>query len=452
MNDATSGAGAPQDAGANKAHLIRRLIEVDSAPSEIFSGEKTAKEFIEQLVEHTGLARRSGSEEPDWRGRAEAIRHAFSSRYRETRDADDAYGAALAVLREQVGHRPAVAADRLEAAMPKRLVSLSDEKEKNWNGAVLSVGTVCLLSGEGGMSKTTLALQMGLQAAARHVADDLWRSEEERKWCAGLHCRAGPVLFASYEDPLSVCRWRLDRLIRTLKGNEASAAQSGLAHFHFMDMTNRPLYGPPAGFGYNHRPEPLEGWWDLTTAVKAVQPVLVVVDPALGAYVGEPNAPAAVREFLSALARLGGEHGAGVLLLAHSTKAARRSADKFDPGHIGGSAAWHDGVRGALLLARGGPAARELRVSKANYGPAYMEMILDPIAGRDARGRKTGPVAFREGSTWEENPGGDNSQAGGPADPEEENGLSNGRQEIDSMVGKPDSGKGNGGDPPGVNF
>ena len=49
----------------------------------------------------------------------------------------------------------------------------------------------------------------------------------------------------------------------------------------------------------------------------------MVIDPALDAYTGDPNNLAAVREFVSALGAEAAARSCGVLLVAHSRKAAR---------------------------------------------------------------------------------------------------------------------------------
>ena len=163
-------------------------------------------------------------------------------------------------------------------------------------------------------------------------------------------------------------------------------------------MTGHPLFGPLDGHSYNSRPVPLPGWWRLRHEAlrRLVDPSLIVIDPALSAYVGDPIGIPPVREFLSALSGLAAETESGVLLLAHSTKAARRSADPFDPGHIGGSAAWYDGARGAMVLAREDSGDRVLRVCKANYGPDYVQALLDPVVDRITGA----PVGFAPGGGW----------------------------------------------------
>ena len=121
----------------------------------------------------------------------------------------------------------------------------------------------------------------------------------------------------------------------------------------------------------------------------------MVVDPALSAYVGEPNAAAPVTEFLVALASEAKARGVGVLLAAHSTKAARKgkgeAPDPFDPGQVAGTAAWTDRARGVLSFTWSKDAgARVLAIPKANYGPARIQIGLEPI-----RDRRQGIVGFR---------------------------------------------------------
>ena len=88
------------------------------------------------------------------------------------------------------------------------------------------------------------------------------------------------------------------------------------------------------------------GWWNLWSEARRIKPRLIVIDPALAAYVGEANAAAPVREFLTALATEAAQLNTGVLLLAHSNKAARSSKhqkpkpeDLLDPGQVGGTLA-----------------------------------------------------------------------------------------------------------------
>ena len=167
-------------------------------------------------------------------------------------------------------------------------------------------------------------------------------------------------------------------------------------------MLGRPVFGPTdrgaaAGL-YNARPGPLAGWGDLVRAVESIRPRLVIIDPVLAAYVGDSNGVAPVREFLGPLACLAGTHSLGVLLIAHSNKAARKAkdADPLDPGQVGGSGHWFDTVRGVLVLNRSEDRAegRVLACPKSNRGPDRLVLPLNPIRG--GQGQPLGFLAANE--------------------------------------------------------
>ena len=280
-----------------------------------------------------------------------------------------------------------------EAAMlprPKRLLSAASR-----DGAVLSVGEICLLAGAGGVGKSALAGEVTLAVADPGSPND--RSRRSAGGLLDIHGGSGPVLWLAYEEAPGEIGARLAALAEAT-GRETAATDA----VHILDMRGWPLYGPGDRHGasglYSARPEPLDGWRAVTDAA-ALAPRLIVIDPMLSAYVGEGNAVAPVREFLGALAGLAREREAGVLALAHSTKAARASKthkpDPFDPGQIAGSAAWHDGVRGALVLdydedPQAGP-QRRLAITKANMGPSR---ILCPAIPRRKGGGSDWIIGF----------------------------------------------------------
>lgn len=281
---------------------------------------------------------------------------------------------------------------RVQSDLPKRLLWAHGK-----SGAVLSAGTVAVLAGEGGIGKSALAGSIALGIA---MQPDGEVGDVSGGLFEGV---GGKVLLASHEDGLGVTAWRL----RKLAGNagEKKAASEDLARVHLLDLAGWPLFGPSdAGRGalYNARPEPLAGWSYLWSAADRIGPRLVVIDPALSAFVGEPNAAAPVTEFLVSLADAAKKRRCGVLLLAHSTKAARaprtEKPDPFDPGHVSGTAAWTDRVRGVLAFTwEKEQGKRVLAVSKANYGPARIQIGLEPI--RDPR---KSIVGFKARGTWGE--------------------------------------------------
>ena len=265
--------------------------------------------------------------------------------------------------------REAVALSAIAGDLPQPLVSVADQ-DGHRDGALLSAGTVAVLAGAGGSAKTALALHLAIEAGATP-------DRAHRPACGGaLVVAGGPALYVAYEDAPPVLRDRAARLVENLGDDFRDAMRS----VYLLPMAGRPLFGPAGGVGlYNARPGPLEGWCDLWAAVDATRARLVIVDPVLCAYVGESNAAAPVREFLGALAAEAGKRCAGVLLVCHSTKAARSGGEPnlYEPGHVGGSTHWVDGVRGVLHLVRD-RAEFTLAVAKANYGPAFQHVRMTP--------------------------------------------------------------------------
>ncbi len=397
MSDAAAANGQHRLSEKEYRRLRRaRIEEYAGAPREAFREPAIAEKALLELRQLCGALPLEG-EAPDWPGQFGEVLDAVAAAYR----GPDTIGAAEAALMQavysQLNWPVAQSADQGVDKLPERRTWLKDHP-----GAVLSEGTVCLLAGEGGVAKSTLALHLALHTAAGMepaAGNDRMLGAQPLGDCAGLESAGGRVLIVTYEDAAAVCRWRLRRLARQLDGTSngsgSGAAAEALRKIDLIAMSGHPLYGSPQGFSYNARPAPLPGWWLMRREMLRAEPVLIVIDPALAAYVGDSSATA-VWEFLSALSGLAAETRSGVLLLAHSTKAARRSSDPFDPGHIGGSAAWHDGVRGALILARENGGGRVLRVSKSNYGPAYVQALLDPVVDPNTGA----PLGFTAGGVW----------------------------------------------------
>ena len=174
-------------------------------------------------------------------------------------------------------------------------------------------------------------------------------------------------------------------------------------------MSGHPLFGPVDRVGgdtgfYNQRPDRLPGWDYLWEAANDIRPVLIVLDAATDAYTGDANQVPQVASFMVDLRTTArkAEWVCGFMLVAHSTKAARKNAQKFDPfdpGRLAGSAAWTDkarGVVGFMWDGREGSQAgdRVLSILKANYGVARILCRPTP------RQREDGRVMAFEAENW----------------------------------------------------
>lgn len=322
---------------------------------------------------------------------------------------------------EAIPEAPArsVPADSIERGFPSAILGVAghvpnSNPPREWGGALISEGTVAVLSGEGSVAKSGLTcdLAVGIASCVDGYRDD--EKETLHPLPGGLfRAQGGPVLMVTYEDPVSVTALKLQGAAK-----QRDLEDGDLARVHVLDMEGAPLFGPAppvpevddegnvtgesrAGF-YNQRPEPLPGWRVLWREVERVKPVLVIIDPALAAYVGDAGGVAPVREFLVALTLQARKYRCGVLIVAHSTKAARGAEpDPLDPGNVAGSAAWFDGVRAVAVMQfdPGSPpdvGLRTLSLPKVNYGHGRIGCIIEPV-----RLHGGAIVGFDIAGTWE---------------------------------------------------
>lgn len=176
--------------------------------------------------------------------------------------------------------------------------------------------------------------------------------------------------------------WRVRTLVDVMQ-METGAVLDPFNRVHVMEMADRPLFGP----SIMRRPGPLQGWFDLWNEAERIRPVLIVIDPVLSAFAGDATEATSVGEFLIKLGLKAGAigKGAGVLVVAHSTKTVRKDANDlnpFDSGQVAGTTYWTDAVRGVLTMTWrvGGEAdERMLSIAKANYGPSRIVTAIDPI-------------------------------------------------------------------------
>ena len=281
-------------------------------------------------------------------------------------------------------------------------------------GAILSEGEICVLSAAGGAGKSTLAVSIALSVAA---AEDNAHEPMELKGEL-FHGFGGRVVYATYEDPPSVIRWKLRELANQWDKDSEDEYRfaNALKRVGLASMRGWPLYGPVGErASYNTVPGRLAGWHHLWKLVDEATPILIVIDPALTAFVGEANSPTQVMAFLDALSSEAGKRKAGVLLLAHSTKSSRSErSDPFHPGMVSGTGAWTDHVRGVLTMGEHTPkipgsgrpergtqddeteTMTVLRVYKANWGRQRITARLVPVTGEES----AAPLGFVADGSW----------------------------------------------------
>ena len=320
----------------------------------------------------------------------------------------DSIMALAAMLRRQttsVRNRAKVSTLAEAAALP---LPRSILKAKNQPGSLLDAGEVAVLSGMGGSGKSTFTagLALELMVLGQGVRGEIGGVFE---------AEGGLVLLVGYEDR----RAQVGRRVRPFaeymdKGNADQPFDAAMHQVQTMEMRNA-LFGPdPDTPLYNARPSVLEGWQEVRDHAGSVRPSLIVIDPALCAYVGDANSSAAVSEFLMSLRDLAEELDCGVMLVAHGTKGSRgggrRKVDLADPGHVLGSGSWTDRPRCTMTLTPKPRGHSMLTVYKANYGPQRIFIDLSPVVndrgtlvGFSGLDRQWKPLPEGEGETGQGN-------------------------------------------------
>ena len=274
-----------------------------------------------------------------------------------------------------------VPASHVDGDAPVPLLSLAGKQ-----GYLLCEGAIAIVSGAGGIAKSSFARQVALGFAM--AADESGRTSL-RGGILDAPSGGGRVVYMSFEDPARLVRQGLEELARQTDDEGQNAALDAVDRVFLKRKGRcRAVFGPTdreGGSGlYNAQPGPLPGWRVMGRAVERARPRLLVLDPVLSAFSGDSNGAAPVREFLEALTCFAEQYCLGVLLVAHSNKAVRRGkVDLMDPGQVGGSGHWYDTVRGVLVLNRDerDPQARVLACPKSNRGPDRLFMSLHGIFG-----------------------------------------------------------------------
>lgn len=97
---------------------------------------------------------------------------------------------------------------------------------------------------------------------------------------------------------------------------------------------------------YAEMPKKMRGFDALDAAMDEIRPGLVIIDPLSAFFQADLNAMAGARAFMDLLTGMAVKYECGILMIAHSTKAARDGSEPA--GLISGSAAWFDAARGTI--------------------------------------------------------------------------------------------------------
>jgi RecA-family ATPase len=213
---------------------------------------------------------------------------------------------------------------------------------------------VTLLSGDGGVGKSVLLLNLFAHIAAR------------MDWL-GFKTQQGPVLYLGAEDDTDEIHRRLDHIRQEM----------GLGWGEFCDLKYISLAGEDALLGVFDKTKnvirPTDLFECLQDKVQRLDAIACAIDTSADVFGGEENVRTHVRQFVGLLRRMAFKENTSVILLAHPSLTGLASGSGMS-----GSTAWNNSVRSRLYLDADDKDknARILKFMKSNYGPKGEPMRL----------------------------------------------------------------------------
>jgi RecA-family ATPase len=234
--------------------------------------------------------------------------------------------------------------------------------------------TTTLLSANGGVGKSNLALQLAVALCTGS------------QWL-GMDVTQSRVLVLSAEDEARTVHFRVANICADV-GVDLGVLSGSLTVY---DMTQQDCVLWREGVTERMQ-------W-LADTVQATRADVVIIDNASDVFASNENDRAEVRGFMRSLNLIAAGLNCAVLLLAHVDKASVRSGAGADTDStFSGSTAWNNSARSRWAMLREGEAI-SLRHEKSNFGQRQEEMRLEFDAGAKVFrrfGQIPGAAAARE--------------------------------------------------------
>ena len=237
-----------------------------------------------------------------------------------------------------------------------------DPPERAWFiDGLIPAGTVTLLSGDGGVGKSLLALQIAIASALG--IDTL-----------GLNPKPGGVFYVGAEDDEDEFKRRVYDVCRAL-----GARREDLEDMEVLLLAGRDALLSVAEKDGTMKPTVL--WHQIKEHIRDFDPGLVILDTQADLFGGDEIKRAQVRAFVAMLRQIAIETGAAIVLLSHPSVSGMQTGTGTS-----GSTAWSNSVRSRLYLTKPegkevDPNARVLRTMKSNYASVGDELKLRWLDG-----------------------------------------------------------------------
>ena len=236
---------------------------------------------------------------------------------------------------------------------------------KDW----LPANCVSMFTGEGGVGKSFATLQI-VCALISGVKDCYFDMTSQP--VSNIDLPSVNVVYAAWEDELEEVSRRIRRIKGTLEWPDFEKIES---RFSFVDLKKLgPIWGPETGEHLSSRGMLLNSGRELLHICEEKGARLLVLDPGAGAFGGNENDRAAVREFTGYLSGWGVENRCATLIISHPPK----SGETYS-----GSTDWLGSVRSlwnlGLRAAKDGEEDLKyysLTHEKSNYSIRQSEVFL----------------------------------------------------------------------------
>jgi RecA-family ATPase len=187
---------------------------------------------------------------------------------------------------------------------------------------------VTLLSGDGAVGKTTIALQLAVAIAT-----------EQLDWLQNVIDERGPVMFFTAEEEMPEVHFRLAQIVDYYPDLE------------WPDLTNLHLLSRAEGdcvLAVPHRThimEKTDHYHQLELSIQAIKPRFVILESAADLFAGNEIDRSQVRKFVSLLRELAIRHDCAIMLLSHPSVSGMASGSGMS-----GSTQWNNAVRSRMYF------------------------------------------------------------------------------------------------------